>query len=63
MCNIGNTHTHDRRADWLDMPNMQPSFGGFLMSLETVDFMIAMSKIHAELARIANVLEMMERRT
>ncbi len=33
------------------------------MSLETVDFMIAMSQIHNELVRIANVLEMMERRT
>jgi len=31
MCNIGNTHTHDRRADWLDMPGMQPPPGGFLM--------------------------------
>jgi len=32
------------------------------MSLETIDFMIAMSQIHAELERIAIVLEMIERR-
>lgn len=32
------------------------------MSLESVDFMIAMSQIHAELKRIADVLEIMERR-
>jgi len=32
------------------------------LSLETVDFMIAMSQIHAELERIATVLEIMERR-
>ena len=63
MCDIGDTHTPDRRVDWLDMPSMQPTTGGFFMSLETVDFMIAMSQIHAQLERIANVLEMMERRT
>jgi hypothetical protein len=32
------------------------------MSLETIDFMIAMGQIHAELERIATVLEIMERR-
>jgi len=32
------------------------------MSLETIDFMIAMGEIHSELRRIAEVLEMMERR-
>ena len=32
------------------------------MSLETVDFMIAMGQIHAELRRIADVLEIIERR-
>lgn len=33
------------------------------MSLESVDFMIAMSLIHNELERIATVLEQLERRT
>jgi len=33
------------------------------LSIETPTFLIAMSKIHAELERIATVLEMMERRT
>jgi len=32
------------------------------LSLNTMDFMIAMSQIHAELERIATVLEIMERR-
>jgi len=32
------------------------------MSIETPDFLLAMSRIHAELERIAIVLEMMERR-
>ena len=35
---------------------------GVSMSLETIDFMIAMGQIHAELERIATVLEIMERR-
>lgn len=35
---------------------------GVSMSVETMDFMIAMGEIHAQLERIANVLEIMERR-
>jgi hypothetical protein len=35
MCNIGNTHTYDRRADWMDMPSMQPPSGGLLMKMTT----------------------------
>tara|TARA_R110002012_G_C11661055_1_gene612199 strand:- start:1484 stop:1663 length:180 start_codon:yes stop_codon:yes gene_type:complete len=43
-----------------DLLSLSPE--GVSMSLETIDFMIAMSQIHAELERIATVLEIMERR-
>jgi hypothetical protein len=51
-------HNRVHSKDLLSLPQE-----GVSMSLETIDFMIAMSKIHAELERIAVVLEMIERRT
>jgi hypothetical protein len=50
-------HNGVHEKDLLSLPSE-----GVSMSLESVDFMIAMSQIHAELKRIADVLEIMERR-
>ena len=50
-------HNGVHTEDLLPLPSE-----GVSMTLETVEFMIAMSKIHAELERIATVLEIMERR-